>query len=637
MRRLALALVLALLPSTAHAASAPDAGTAFEPTPQSQPLYGSQPPSADPARQRHVVRAVDGIDLYVETWLPAAKEGHEPPARVPTILVMTPYVKQGVPETQAFVTYMNARGYAVAMHHVRGTGESGGCLEQTAELQIDDGGRVIQFLGRDAPWTDGNVGMYGASYPGETQVSVAGRAPQDRIKYLKAIIPTATVGGQYEYSHMDGVPYAGQAALSNSTYLTLTSLMPGATSTPRQFAEKMTCQPEVLGSSVTLTGDMTPFWRLREYRPEVENIRAATLWVHGLRDFNVQPITVAGFFDRLPATTPHKGLFGVWNHAFPSSHPRVEPEWARPDWLPMATAWFDRYLKGLDTGVEGWPDVQVQSSDGQWRAEPEWPATGGPAGQLALAPGGRLGGDAGGTPTSFREGPDDAETVQGTRAVFTTQPLTAPLQLTGQPVLDLWMTSDRNDGHVAARLEVLGANGQPLRHAGTSAERVATYGFRSLQHLDPMPANHFLQASGKPVTPGAPLRVPVRFQPTDLTVPAGGRLRLTVSGALQYSRIGQPSGAGATFTLLHDCARPSVLRFNLPRTDAPLLNVRETDEADAPLASVPQAAGARDGAGVAGAPVCGTAPVDPLEPVTGAPVSPPAPSPARGPRRAPSR
>ena len=58
----------------------------------------------------------------------------------------------------------------------------------------------------------------------------------------------------------------------------------------------------------------------------------------------------------------------------------------------MVTAWYDRYLKGLDTGVEAWPRVQVQGTDGQWRAEPELPDdAAGPAGQLALGAGGTLG------------------------------------------------------------------------------------------------------------------------------------------------------------------------------------------------------------------------------------------------------
>ena len=95
-------------------------------------------------------------------------------------------------------------------------------------------------------------------------------------------------------------PFPGQALLSNGAYLATTSLAPGETSTPLQYVEKLECQPEVLSSSVDYSGDLTEFWRVREYRPEADRITAATLFVHGLADFNVLPITASGFFDRLP-------------------------------------------------------------------------------------------------------------------------------------------------------------------------------------------------------------------------------------------------------------------------------------------------------------------------------------------------
>ena len=135
------------------------------------------------------------------------------------------------------------------------------------------------------------------------------------------------------------------------------------------------------------TGDMNSSWQPREYRPGAKNITAATLWVHGFDDFNVLPVTIAGFFDRLPASTPHVGVFGQWQHEYPDNHPATEPAWDRADFFPMVTAWYDRYLKGLDTGVESWPRVQVQDNLGQWHAEPDFPHdAGAPTGQLGAAP-----------------------------------------------------------------------------------------------------------------------------------------------------------------------------------------------------------------------------------------------------------
>ncbi|HYP23396.1 MAG TPA: CocE/NonD family hydrolase, partial [Actinomycetota bacterium] len=156
----AAALVAGLLyPSAALAVSAPDKGKAWSPKVKSEALYGSKPPSEDPDVQQHFVEGHDGTQLYVETWLPEELNGKVPPKKVPTILIMTPYVSQGVEEypgnatTPNFVEYFNARGYAVAQHHVRGTGESGGCLEQTSTNQFKDGAAVVEYLGKEAPWS----------------------------------------------------------------------------------------------------------------------------------------------------------------------------------------------------------------------------------------------------------------------------------------------------------------------------------------------------------------------------------------------------------------------------------------------------------------------------------------------------
>ena len=602
-----LAVLLVLLaPAAARAASAPDEGTVFEPRPLSEPRFKTAPET-----RTHVVEAADGTDLFVETWLPA---GTGLPERFPTILVMTPYVQAGEQRYTTrnlanLVEWFTARGYAVSQHHVRGTGSSGGCLEQTADNQIDDAARVIEYLGRDASWSNGAVGMYGHSYDAETQVSVAGRGDPARISYLKAIVPSATVAGQYEYSNFDGVPYAGQAALSNSLYLADTSLAPGSAPVGPNTFERFGCVPELMLTSADMSGDMTETWKAREYRPGAPNFKAAALWIHGLADWNVQPITEAGFFDRLPATTPHKGIFGQWEHNYPDKHAGVQPEWARQDWMATVTAWYDRYLKGLDTGVEAWPPVQVQATDGRWRAEPGWPEVGGPAGQLALGPEGELGAITPTGSTTFREGPDDEESVPGTRAVFETAALPAPLHLTGQPVLDAWLTTSMPDAHLVAKLQVIGPDGEPLTFSGEAEQELGTHAARSLQHLDPMPEGYFKQEESRPAPTGQPIRVPLRFMPADIVAPAGARLRLTVAGQTSWSHVTVPSGNQSEITLLHDCTRMSALRFQMPHPDAPLLNVRETDEAEmGALHNAPRDSGVEDAGGRASAPACDKAP-----------------------------
>ncbi|HWL66565.1 MAG TPA: CocE/NonD family hydrolase C-terminal non-catalytic domain-containing protein, partial [Actinomycetota bacterium] len=325
--------------------------------------------------------------------------------------------------------------------------------------------------------------------------------------------------------------------------------------------------------------------------------------------FNVQPITLAGWFDRLPRSTPHKGLFGVWNHAFPSRHPSVEPEWSRADWYDMVTAWFDRYLKGIDTGVERWPAVQIQSSNGQWWTAKEYPTIGGKAGQLALGPRASLGKKRPKGESMFIEQAQVGGAAPGQEVIFQTPRLKRPLHLTGQPVADLWLRSSRDDAHVAVKLEVLGGNGEPKLHEGSSGEAMATYGVRSMQHLAPMKRGWFEQAQSQATPVDEPFRALVRFLPTDLVVPKGGRLRLTISGSVTYSKGDSlPSGAASQVTVLHKCGRSSTLRFLVPSPRAKLINVREVDEPQPRLKSRPTRVGRKTGGGLATRKICGKGP-----------------------------
>ena len=611
MRIVRLTLVLALLgslfvPGPARAASAPDKGVAFVPKVWSEPRYSTKAPSEDPETQQAYIEGHDGTDLYIETWLPTPQGKNKPPKNVPTVMVMTPYASLGV-DTQ-LINYLTQRGYAVSYAHVRGTGNSGGCLEQTGPNQIKDGARFVEYLGKKARWSNGRVGMYGASYDAETQISTAGLGEPKRIKYLKAIIPTASVGSQYDWNFMDGVPWTLQPAAGNTSYLAI-SQVPDSRPNPLHYPEKAQCQGDVMGSSANQAGDYTEYWKQREYRPGAPKVKAATLMVHGLRDFNVQPITLAGFFDRISPKTPHKGLFGVWNHAYPDSHGSVESMWQRADWMDMVVAWFDRYLKGKDTNVEAWPDVQVQRSDGQWWAVEDYPTTGGPLGQLALGPNGSLGTTRPKGETTYREQLHTNESEEGERAVFETRKAKAPLHITGQPMLDLWVTSDQPDGHVAAKIEVV-KNGAVMTHEGSYGAAHATYGVRSLRHIEPMKRGWFEQKVGEDLTTGEAVNVIVRFLPTDLYVPKGANLRLTISGSVAYQK-GEslPSGAAANISILHSCARPSTLRFRMGARNAKLLNVRESDEAQLKkLASKPARMGRVDGARLATSRVCGQRP-----------------------------
>ena len=617
--------LLAAAPA-ARADSAPDAGIAFEPEPVTRALYGVKPPEADPQRQRHVVAGHDGTELYVETYLPAPKDGFVPPKRVPTILMYTPYEdtvsKSGAhgADKALFTNYFASHGYAVAIGHVRGTGRSGGCFEFHGPNERADIARVIEYLGRDAPWSNRNVGMFGLSYEGGTQWAAATSADRKRTKYLKAIVPMAGTVSFWEVWARDGVPFAQQGAPVIHSY-GLPRGVPGPATDQHRRAE---CLADV-SLGYASDGDFNQFWQDRETRRGAHRVQAAVLFSRGLYDIDAPTTSDVGLLDRIPATTPLAGIVGQFEHFFPD-RTTLNPDWRRADWMAMVRAWYDRWLLDLPTGAEEWPRTQVQDMSGQWRTEPAWPTTGGPVGQLALGAAGTLGSHSPSGETPYQDVPFQ-EIAGRNGAIFETAPVKAPLHLTGQPSLDLWVVLQRPEAHITARLEVLDAAGNPML-----AEPV--FGMRSARHLDPLVDGRFEQDADKPAPVGEPLRVPIRIMPLDVTVPVGGRLRLTISGSVGYSTPNrvpvvrefytQPSGEVQTIRILHDCVRTSVLRFLMPREDSQLLNVREPDEgepADTPLASNPSHALEVDGGGIATRPVCGQAPqrdevVGPARPAT---------------------
>jgi hypothetical protein len=247
--------------------------------------------------------------------------------------------------------------------------------------------------------------------------------------------------------------------------------------------------------------------------------------------------------------------------------------------------------------VDVWPVAQVQSPDGQWRAEPGFPETGGPSARLALGPGLALGVAKPSGSTSYLDetaAGDYACAVEPLCLSFATRALTAPLELVGAIRADLWVTTDQPDARVYSFLKVYDAAGNVL---------LETDGNRSLQYLDPEVRDRFVQTQPHPAPVGVPLHVVLDYPANDVVVPPGGHLELSFTRQ-GYDGMG-PAGRAATITLLHDCAHPSAVTFRLPRARADWLDVLDGTQTAADLGRTAAPTGLRDGGGLASQPVCG--------------------------------
>ena len=628
-------LVVGLAPAARAAESAPDAGRPFDVELNSEPLYGIKAPSQDPAVQEVLLQA-DGAELFLETYLPAPKDGNVPPERIPTILIATPYdlLNDRFTEGKASPHTLNAivpHGYAYSQLHLRGTGNSTGCPNLLTRQEANDIALAIEYLGANAPWSDGTVGGYGHSSPGGTIINAATRADQaeTRVKpYLKALwVGAPTVDAYNSHWIIDGV--ASQLWMPVGTpYYEFADPIVEYGEDEAKWASRRPCSAAKIDPWLQQSNEYADYFQERNVRGAIDNLETPIFMFHGHPDLyhagSASPMNQVGLFEQIPATTPKVGMFGVFGHDHPSEGENqgrtVRPEWARPDYDDMRIAWFDYWLKGIDSNIDEWPPVQVQGTDGQWRSEPDWPFTGGPVGHLALGPGpegnehGSLGETEPTGDTTYLEATTETTQgrVPGTFSVFETK-VEERLQITAQPVLDLWVELAVPDGHIAARLETFDATGAPIPYG-------MTYGMRSVQHLDPLENNRFVQDHSDPAPIGEPLNVALRFMPTDLVIPSGGTIRITIAGSINVSpglnMAGVPepllgdwsqvSGVAAPVKILHDCDHPSALRFLMPREDPDLLNVREYDEAH--VRANPGPAPVSDG-GIATDSVCGEAPL----------------------------
>ena len=316
------------------------------------------------------------------------------------------------------------------------------------------------------------------------------RGDAAKTKYLKAVLAGAPAVSLYESAWtFDGVESLAIPQTYYGQYMTTTSLPPGSENgQPVQYAEqysqKPQCYPDHIAAGLDHSGDFTPYFQNREMRDAVGNIKAAVFTFHGHADVvpyhGVPPIVQLGLFDRLPRSTPKFGIFGEFGHENPSSAGRGPKIYQRRgDFLNMEIAWFDHYLKGIDAGV-GVGTAQVQGTDGKWRVARNWPrGSGDSTRRMSLGAGviGATKGDLGGTTSYLEAGFETTRgTIPGTTAVFDTGRLASPLELTGAPLLDLWLQLTAPDSHIAARLDAFDA-------AGNRIVTGSTYALRSAQHL----------------------------------------------------------------------------------------------------------------------------------------------------------
>jgi len=517
----------------------------------------------------------DGTRLAARIWLPEGAE-RDP---VPAILEYIPYRKRDMTADRDALNhpYFAGHGYASVRVDLRGAGESDGVLQdEYLQQELDDGVEVLRWLG-EQPWCDGSVGMIGISWGGFNGLQIAAMRPPE----LKAVITVCSTDDRYadDVHHMGGCLLGDNLSWA-SVMFAYNSLPPDPALVGEDRWRDMWLQ-RLEGSGLWLEK-----WLRHQRRDDY--------WKHGsvCEDYSaVQcPVfAVSGWADGYSNAVfrllrnlevPRKGLIGPWSHKYP----HMGKPGPAIGFLQEALRWWDRWLKGEDTGVDEDPMLRVWMQDsvppttmykfrpGRWVAEATWPSPNLEPQVLPLAPG-RLAGPGeevaeeamtirsplsvglfAGKWCSYAAPPDlphDQREEDGGALVFESDPLEEPLEILGAPEVELELVSDRPVAMLAVRLSDVATDDKATR---------VTYGLLNLTH-------HAGHEDPQPLEPGRRYRVRVQLNDVAQSFPSGHRIRLSLSTS--YWPLAWPPPAPVQLTVY-----AGVSRFRLPVRPAQELDGR---------------------------------------------------------------
>jgi hypothetical protein len=547
----------------------------------------------------------DGVRLATDIYRPATN-GVAAAGTFPVIMDRTPYDKTSSPVVaRAGVNHFVPLGYVVVVQDIRARYKSEGHWRLLAD-EPNDGYDTAKWLGTQS-WFNGKLGSTGTSYEGATQHALAlSGAP-----YLTAMIPIDAMSnfGHYGIRHngafelrwfnwvftmgnATGTPNANAAAARAASDSAAIPVLADLGNHVREYVRQLPLRPgttplklapeyeawliEAMGH-----GDYDKFWKdagasvvdhLAEYKdvPEYHVTGWYDSWGTEVANMNYVELHKA-------KKSLQRLIIGPWIHGSQARNSAGIAEFTADAALDLSAweqRWFDRWLKGVDNGVDREPPVRIYVMGGgephktpggrlfvggAWRDENEWPLARTAYTPYYLHANGSLSADKPepSAPKTYRFDPrDPVPTLGGNISsmgqlmaqgaadqrctpsfwlctdskplsarsdvlVFQTAPLDRDIEVTGRLVVKLWAASDALDTDFSAKLvDVYPANAD--YPAGVDLN-VGDGIVRARYRNSPEKAV-FLK-------PNQPYEFTIEMYPTSLVFRRGHRIRVDISSS----------------------------------------------------------------------------------------------------------
>lgn len=307
----------------------------------------------------------DGVELAADIY------DTNPAVPKPVLLQRTPYNKTN---SAATARRYAAAGYAVVVQDTRGRFESKGeFFPYNGEGQ--DGFDTTEWVTRQ-PWSDGRIGMWGASYVGAVQYQAAAEGAPG----LAVLAPTATWSSFYRNIYLGGVP---RLALIGTAAAGLYPPPAGKSAPPDWYQTLQSLPLADLDLAIgwripwlrTILTHPRPdgFWKRLDVTPEIDQLKMPAQHIVGYYDFFLRE--VVSNFERLRRSGAEQQLIlGPWDHGSIGKRTLGEIDFGPASDFDLPgenLAWFDRILKGSRSKI---PAIRYFSmGENAWREAASWP------------------------------------------------------------------------------------------------------------------------------------------------------------------------------------------------------------------------------------------------------------------------
>jgi putative CocE/NonD family hydrolase len=558
----------------------------------SEPLYSEW------VRTSEYVPVRDGTKLAVDVFRPAV-DGKPVAEPLPIVLTYERYHKARFAEDGQIFSQLNGRGfpfletllengYIIAAADIRGGGASYGTREmEFMDSDATDAYDMIEWLAVQ-PYSDGNIGMYGVSYPGITQFMAASQTPEA----LKAIIPQMAPFDLYAITYPNGIfnqmLWQTWTQGANEGFDKQLPPVPVDADTDGSMAAAAQ-QEHRLSNDVFAAITQSPY-RDDELTPGRDHDDYSMFrFADGTNQSQVPVDIIGGWYDGFPRdaaawynnlTTPRRLILTPFSHAvgydqegwYQNIAPLVNDDFNLETVNAFHAAehfrFFDYYLKGIDNGIMDEPPVWYYTMGAPagegWRSAEQWPLpnevrtklylTGSASGSVHSVNDGGLTPDAPMESTGQDDYSVNYSTTNGENnrwsgivggmasygdmtandersLTYTTDALTESTEITGHPIVHLWVSSTADDGDFFVYLSEVDESGyahnitEGALRASHRALSDAPYNYMGL------PYHRSFREDMQPLPAGEPVELVFDLLPTSNIFDAGHRIRVTIMGA----------------------------------------------------------------------------------------------------------